>query len=1128
MTLRISGNKRPAAFLQRYLIGATFLIICAAAQAQGVSVSNSGTPSYTIPIAVPPGIGGMTPNLGLLYSASGINGPVGHGWSVQGISLITRCAGNKRIDGVARSVEYGGNDKLCLDGQRLIQTDASGNPVANQQGDSLGGAGMVREYRTDKDIYARIRAYSANGDPANGPSYFKVWTKSGQIYEYGDMAGNAAINVINKGTITAWAVSRISDTLGNYIDFRYEQRDVAWGSGPAVGNATPGHEWRLKEIIYTGTAAQQPVNRVVFEYTERPDRARGTLQDRSEAYHQGGKNVSVWLLDKVSTYINWPGNVSAKPANAVHVKSIKLDYDNGPVTLRSRLVKVRECADLNLSKCLPATTFTYSPGGGLSYTSNTAFKNTELSTTVMTSLTGAYGVLTGDFFGKGRTSILRWSNVPSENRLFRSDGDGAFTAIPNGTGAGQFNITNQNLFKSDGCYTSTAIDFNGDGLTDILRARGDSISGCGTVPSILYLSNGDGSFNAIPIAGIEMMKIPSATLDRFDCSGPHDPDLSCEEYGKYIGVSRNLGQTYYLMDVNNDGLLDIVTAILPEFTTTLNPPSDAALCANLICNRIFLGQTNGTFSELQSSNITHVSLYGEPQQSLGYGGSTSYIGDVNGDGLTDFVVKSGIWLSRGDGNFDYDPAHQAISACYFPADFNGDGRSDCILPSANGVFQSLMVADGTYLQRKAGNFNLNSADAGLQEQDMYGRQTSGMQVADFNGDGRADILHWKDDPSQNRIYQSNGDGTFSAGAFNLTTTNDQLQKSDGSARFVLGDFSGRGAIEILRLKASPSSANDASRNQLYAKTDPMPPDQLMSVRTGNGITTSLNWVPLTNPNTGSLGQRYKSDRGTPDAAVYPMVDVLTPTYVVATVTTNAGFGGTLQKTEYAYSGMKMAYDGRGWLGFRSYAIQNTAPNDEYLTVTTQNIQNGPNPGPASMSETRRGALDQPSAPLLSRSTFIYCDKTAAAGAQEAASPGAPCATSAKVQRPYLYKSTEEGWDLEGVALPTVTTTNTFNNSGDAREILTVTSSTSGPAQSSSKRTTNDYLADNTSGDSWILGRLKTATVLSDVSASSSLLPTVSAGAPTSGSGTDPGVTPIEPAMNPAAMMAIINLLLGDD
>lgn len=203
--LHTAGNKRPFQLIW-HLTTAFFVFLSIGAHAQGLSVSGSGTPSYTIPIGVPPGIGGMTPNIGLLYSASGVNGPVGHGWSVQGISLITRCAGNKRTDGVARSVEYSVNDKLCLDGQRLIQTDTAGTPLASQQGDSMGGSGMVREYRTDKDIYARIRAYGSSGDASNGPSYFKVWTKSGQIYEYGDMVGKAAINVTGKGLITAWAV----------------------------------------------------------------------------------------------------------------------------------------------------------------------------------------------------------------------------------------------------------------------------------------------------------------------------------------------------------------------------------------------------------------------------------------------------------------------------------------------------------------------------------------------------------------------------------------------------------------------------------------------------------------------------------------------------------------------------------------------------------------------------------------------------------------------------------------------------------------------------------------------------------------------------------------------------------
>ena len=196
-----------------------------------------------------------------------------------------------------------------------------------------------------------------------------------------------------------------------------------------------------------------------------------------------------------------------------------------------------------------------------------------------------------------------------------------------------------------------------------------------------------------------------------------------------------------------------------------------------------------------------------------------------------------------------------------------------------------------------------------------------MQTGNFTGSGRSDILRWKDDPTQNAVYISNGDGTFSTGSFNLNTGDHQLQKSDGSARFLLGDFSGRGATEILRLKASPSAASEASRNQLYVKKDAMPPDQLMSMRTGNGITTSLTWVPLTMPNAGSLGSRYLNDRGTANAAVYPMVDVLIPTYVVANMTSDAGFGGALQISEYAYAGMKMAYDGRGWLGFRANLSQ---------------------------------------------------------------------------------------------------------------------------------------------------------------------------------------------------------------
>ena len=359
----------------RWWLTGAMVMSAAVAQAQ-IGVSDGGTPSYGYPIQVPPGIAGMAPKLSLGYGAGGVNGPEGYGWSVQGISIISRCAAIPITDGVRRGVNYAASDKLCLDGQRLIQVDPSTGAVlgaSSQVNDAAGLSTGYREFRTEKDTYARVRAYgNANGDAtgASGPAYFKVWTKSGQIYEYGASpaavthGNNALINVQGKTIAAAWAAARISDTVGNYIDFMYQQRDVAWGSGPSTG-PTPGHEWNIAEIQYTGTASQAPTNKVIFTYADR-------TSDRSEAYHQGTKNVSVALLQSIATYIN-NSNVQANApslgadTNAIKVRTINLAYTNGAVTHRSLLNTITECAGPTASTCLPPTTFTYASGGNDTY-----------------------------------------------------------------------------------------------------------------------------------------------------------------------------------------------------------------------------------------------------------------------------------------------------------------------------------------------------------------------------------------------------------------------------------------------------------------------------------------------------------------------------------------------------------------------------------------------------------------------------------------------------------------------------------------------------------------------------------------------------------------------------------------
>lgn len=1072
------------------------LLICSGAQAQ-VTVGEGGTPTYSQAIAVPPSVAGMAPNIGLLYSSGGVNGPLGYGWSLQGISTITRCPAIKAIDGAARGVDYSGADKLCLDGQRLIQTNAAGVPLAfPQTNDSLGG--VVREYRTEKDSFARVRSYgSVNGNAANGPQYFKVWTKSGQIYEYGNNANaqaNAAIAVQGKSVVSAWAVSRISDTLQNFIDFQYEQRDVAWGSGPTAGAPSLGHEWNLVEVRYTGTASAQPANRIRFTYSDRANVAGGA-QDRGEAYHQGAKNVSVRRLDAVRTYTNWPGNVSvwpaAPPATAVKVKTVKLSYDQGPVSNRSRLVKIQECAGSAETACTPPVSFSYSAGGTDPFTVTNGF---NLTTEVLTSTSGNYGVLIGDFNGDGISDLIRWADTPGQNRLYFGSASGAFSLVAAASGGGTFTITDQNLFKSDGCFESLAADFDGDGLTDILRlmkaTSPQTGASCGTtVENRLFTSTGTGAFLSTVISGIDFARVQSLRTDYYNCiAPPSDTYLpGCSEPGATnLGTSQTVGKNFYLIDVDADGRLDIVTTVLPAFSRTMTPPNDATLCASTPCTKVHRGLGGGAFGAAMASNLNNRSVYTAPESGSSSEGSQrrQFVHDVNGDGLADLRVDTGTWLSSGNGNFTVDPAANYAPACRKAIDANGDGRVDCLYVNGSAAQQSLIISDGTYTPKKTANFNLTAPG---QELLGYGggSQNAGTEVLDGYDGARGALLRWHADPAQNRLYIANGDGTFRESAsFNQSFATRTLRSQDGVFSFLVGNFDGSGAASILRLRANPAAGSEATINRLYTRTYPEPADQLVSFTSSTGLTTTITWVTLTDSVSGSLGARYTSDRGNASlAAQYPIVDVSVPMQVVASTVSATGVGNTTVATEYSYAGLKAGYDGRGVQGFRETRRQTRAPDGSNLTVVSRYLQAFPYAGVAHTTETFRGALNALPASPLSRSTFTYCEKSAVAGAESSASPTVPCAVpaSTKVHKPYLFRSVESGWDLNGTALPSVTTTNAFNDTGDPTSIIVTTAGTAlGLSQTVTKTTVNQFFSADTSNDNWILGRLQRASQQSTV------------------------------------------------
>ena len=270
----------------------------------GKASISGGAASYSIPITLPPGRAGIQPGVSLNYSSNGGNGLMGQGWSLSAGGAVSRCGSTFDIDKRADAVQYTDNDKLCLNGQRLILINGTG-----AYGDTNS------QYHPEMSPTTKV---------THKGTYFEVVLPNGHTQTY-----SKAVSANGLSVTRSWKISKTEDLHGNTIVYEY---DSTLDDGKAY----------LSAIAYTGDSSGAGNRRVEFAYEQR--------QDSSFSYHAGGKSEQTQRLSGITTKYD---------GNTVLYYDLKyLDEENSLSSYRKSLLhSIKQCFGGTVN-CHPPTVFT--------------------------------------------------------------------------------------------------------------------------------------------------------------------------------------------------------------------------------------------------------------------------------------------------------------------------------------------------------------------------------------------------------------------------------------------------------------------------------------------------------------------------------------------------------------------------------------------------------------------------------------------------------------------------------------------------------------------------------------------------------------------------------------------------
>ncbi|AXI01467.1 hypothetical protein HYN46_00270 [Aquirhabdus parva] len=820
------------------------------------SVSPSGGAVYDIPLALPAGINGVQPSLSVTYNSQGGYGLLGQGASLSGLSVLQRCGQVKIIDGTNRPIAGDANDRLCLDGQQLLLVS----------GDSYWADNAI--YSTEIKNFARVQAVVDQGN-----KYYQVIAKDGQVSRYGsrdDSRERAGDSSFDPNLIIAW-----------YIDTAYKREYPGVGITYAYRIVNPS-DFGIND---GNMISKKMLDAIRYVYGSNDATVKAVMNYMpvnlySKQYAPGGLHLqNNYLLKGISVCEssgNAPcGETSSGAEQGKLISKYKFGYqDTNQDNAMARLPKLTSVTACGINdQCLKPVTFNY----------NAVNLQVDKRVVQLSGVADADRVIHGDFNGDGLADFLTTSLTgvqevfdpyPQTAPININFSNGAdFTNISSSRPTYPINTGNE---KYEDLYDFVGYDFHG-------------VNRLGTITEVggvfHTLSNTNANANGFTVESKD-----------FPATGSYDSS----KWISYKNTSSNetgISGQNYSGDINGDGIADWIRV------------SDTRLT-------YFLGGDNISESQRVGSIPFNASYPGSPISPIsGDIGWTKFVTDVNGDGFSDVVVVSGLGIYQSqhaittlflrNGQVDHvvnypfdipsyftpDPDNPTPYAI-FSGDFNGDGLMDIFLGYSGSGLMFFSKGNG-----KFESVEVSSALAGL---DL---KTS-TWVADWNGDGIADIVNW--DKSANKFHVLLG------GSNKIFTLFDQGgidYVASSYDRVFPDDYNGDGRTDVLGLNGSQATiwSNNGTNGELN------------QIDTFSG-TIKVQFSRLTDKSI------YIKDT---NAAVPQQNDIQDARQVVKSVQTSNGIGGYSEPMLYFYGGLKVDRD-RGSLGFRwiTSTVVNDAARDE--------------------------------------------------------------------------------------------------------------------------------------------------------------------------------------------------------